>query len=268
MPLPERNADGLPPVELTEEQKYILDTRGWLVVPAVLSEDEIAEMREFCYRLHRDRESVPLSQRSSIGGPLQPLIDHPLVVGFMNEFVAHPPLASEHGYGFRLEGSFLTIRSRGHDNFRLHGGSGMFNFPGNSHVYCCRPGAANSGLTRVVWELNPVAKGDGGTMFLTGSHKAAFKPPASTQDPNSPLWETYDCPAGSALFFTEAITHTGAQWRNADRDRVAIFNCYNTINAKWHEWEPHPELLAALPPLRQSLFRRVCAQNNVVGPPG
>ncbi len=266
MPLPETNADGRPAVELTEEQKYILDTKGWLAIPGVLTDDEIQEMRDFCYRLHRDKNAVPLPERSSIGGPLQRLTDHPVVVGFMNEFVAHPPLATRDGYGFRLENSFLAIRPPGHDNFRPHGGNGLFNFPGNSHDYRCYPGRANSGLTRAVWELNPVEKGDGGTLFLTGSHKAAFKRPASTQDPDSPLWETYSCPAGSVLFFTEAITHTGAKWINRDRDRVAVFNCYNTINSKWHAWQPHPELLAAMPPLRQTLFRSVHCQNNAVCP--
>lgn len=263
--LPARNADGLPAVELTDEQKYILDTKGWLLMPSVLTDAEIAEMRAFCYRLHCDRESVPLSERSSIGGPLQKLTDHPAIVGFMNEFVAHKWLATEAGYGFRLEGTFLTIRAKGANNFSPHGGGGLFTFPGNSHTYSCYPGAANSGLTRAVWELNPVEKGRGGTLFLTGSHKAAFPPPKSIQAPDSPLWETYSCPAGSLLFFTEAITHTGAEWRHPDVERVAIFNCYNTINAKWHAWNPHPELLAAMPPLRQSLFRAVHAENNAVG---
>ena len=264
MLLPERNADGRPIVELTEEQRYLLDTKGWLLIPGVLTEAETAEMRDFCYRLRRDPESIPLSERSSAGGPLQRLIDHPVVVGFMNAFVAHPVLATAHGYGFRLESTFLTIRSKGANNFSPHGGSGLFTFPGNSHTYSCYPGAANSGLTRAVWELNPVEKGDGGTLFLTGSHKAAFPPPASIQDPDSPLWETYRCPAGSLLFFTEALTHSGAEWKNPDVERVAIFNCYNTINAKWHAWNPHPELLAAMPPLRQSLFRSVHCQDNAV----
>lgn len=108
--LPSKNADGLPAIALTEEQKYFFDLRGWMLLPSVLSDDEIAEMKEFCYRLHRDRESVPLAQRSSVGGPLQRLTDHPIVVGFMNEFVSYAPLATEHGYGFRHEGTFLTIR--------------------------------------------------------------------------------------------------------------------------------------------------------------
>ncbi len=262
--VPTTNSDGEPITAWTDEQKYQFDTRGWLCFPGIIDEAEAATMRDFCYQLQNDPDSIPLSERSTIGGPLQKLVDHPLVVGFMNEFVASPGLATEAGYGFRLEGTFLALRPPGHDNFRPHGGSGLLNFPGNSHTYHVRSGRANSGLTRVVWELAPVKYRQGGTLFLTGSHKAAFAPPESTQDIDSPLWETYECPAGSVLFFTEAITHTGAIWTNPENDRVALFHCYNTVGQKWHKWEPHPELLAAMPPKRQSLFRPVYCQDNRV----
>ena len=35
--LPTKNADGEPIVELTDEQKYLFDTRGWLLVPGLLA---------------------------------------------------------------------------------------------------------------------------------------------------------------------------------------------------------------------------------------
>ena len=54
------------------------------------------------------------------------------------------------------------------------------------------------------------AKGCGGTMFLTGNHKGAYSPPKSTEDRTCDLWEDYECSAGSALIFSEAVTHTGA----------------------------------------------------------
>ena len=43
--LPQHNADGEPVVELTQEQKYLFDTRGWLLVPGVLDEGEVSAMR-------------------------------------------------------------------------------------------------------------------------------------------------------------------------------------------------------------------------------
>ena len=101
------NADGLSVIDLTQEQKYTFDRNGWLLIPGVLPDDELKEMQEFCMRLRHDPESIPEYERLALGGPLQKLIDHPLVVGFMNEFVAHPPLSSQNCYGFRMESRAL-----------------------------------------------------------------------------------------------------------------------------------------------------------------
>ncbi|HHZ93608.1 TPA: hypothetical protein EYN65_24525, partial [Candidatus Poribacteria bacterium] len=93
--LPSENADGQPVIELTVEQKYVFDTRGWLLVPEVLGGSELEEMQDFCYRLHRDPESIPEHERSTLGGAVQKLLDHPVVVGLLNEFTAYPPLSSQ-----------------------------------------------------------------------------------------------------------------------------------------------------------------------------
>jgi hypothetical protein len=263
--LPRTNADGQPVIDPTDEQKYVFDMRGWVLFPGVLSEDEIAEIRAFCTLLKYDPESIPEAERSALGGPLQKLADHPLVVGFMNEFVAHPALSSQDCYGFRQESIALVYRKKGDGDFGPHNGNGLLRFPGDSHIYRCIPGKAHAGLTRTVWELNAVDKEDGGTLFVTGSHKAVFPAPEAIRDPGSPLWDTYSCPAGSLLIFTEAITHSGRPWTNPHRDRIAIFSCYNTVNSKWHEWDPHPDLLAAMPAKRQTLYRPVRAANNLIG---
>jgi hypothetical protein len=263
--MPTTNADGLPVIELTQEQKYLFDMRGWLLIPGVLGADEAAEMREFCLRLHHNPESLPAHERNALGGPLQKLADHPQVVGFMNEFVAHPALSGPECYGFRQESCHLFHRTYGQGKFGPHNGSGMLRFPGDSHTYHCIPGKANAGLTRVVWELNPVQKGKGGTLFITGSHKAVYTAPDAVNDPNAFIWETYECPAGSLLFFTEALTHSATAWINEQNDRVAIFSCYNTVNSKWHNWNPPAELIAQMPAQRQTLYRPVHAQDNLIG---
>ena len=53
--------------------------------------------------------TLPKHERSTLAGPLQKLMDHPVVVGFLNEFLAYPPLASKDSYGFRLETSHLDV---------------------------------------------------------------------------------------------------------------------------------------------------------------
>ena len=260
------NADGKPVVEPTQEQKYIFDSKGWVLIPGVLTHNEVKEMREFGCQLHHDPDSIPEHERSPLGGPMQKLADHPLVVGFMNEFVAYPALANQDCYGFRMESCSLFYRAVGDGKFGPHNGNGLWRFPGDSHFYHCVPGRAHSGLTRVVWELNPVKKGQGGTLFVTASHKAVYTAPASLHAPDSPLWDTYSCPAGSLMFFTEALTHSGTQWTNTENDRLAIFSCYNTVDTKWHDWDPHPQLMASMPPKRQTLFRPVHAANNLISP--
>ena len=250
-----KNADGLPVVLPTEKQKYDFDRNGWLLIPGVLSKDECDDMRTFAERLAQDPESIPEHERCPLGGPLQKLADHPVVVGFMNEFVAYPPLANDERYGFRLETSHLFYRdAETPGRFSPHNGNGLFRMPWDSHFYRCIPGKAWSGLTRVVWEFNPVKKGQGSTLFVSGSHKAAYPAPETVRDPESTMWETYGCPPGSLLFFTEAITHSAHPWTNTENNRLAVFNLYNIVASRWHSWLPPEKLIDAMPPLRQTLF--------------
>ena len=255
--LPTTNADGLPVVPMTDAQKYTFDLKGWICLPGLFHEDQLDRIRQhqmdFLYR----RDALPPEERDNHGGPSQALLDHPAVVGVLNEILSHRPLATEDCYGFRYDHTYTSHRKAGNDNFGPHGGGAYFSFCGNSHIYQMLPGRVHSGLTRVVWELNEVGAGDGGTMFLTGSHKAAFPRPEEISGRESSLWETYTCPAGSAVIFTEALCHTGTRWTNETRDRLTLFTCYNTVNAKWGKGCPPPEVIAAMPPKRQTLFRGV-----------
>ena len=259
------NADGVPVIVPTQKQKYDFDRNGWLLIPSVLSDTDIAEMREFCQRLHEAPEGIPEPERCALGGPLQKLADHPIVVGFLNEFLAYPPAASEDCYGFRLEetAAFLgDTPSHTAAQSVLHKGNGLFRLPGNSHLYRCVPGRGWSGLTRAIWELTEVTVQTNSTRFITGSHKAAYPVPEAVQDLNSSLWETYECPHGSLILFTESMTQTHVQ--SSTTERISVSNLYNTVASRWSNWLPHPQLLEAMPPKRQTLFREAYAGGNVV----
>ena len=45
------NADGLSVVEPTQKQKYGFDRNGWILVPGILPDNEIKQIRDFCYQL-------------------------------------------------------------------------------------------------------------------------------------------------------------------------------------------------------------------------
>ena len=259
------NADGVPVTVPTQKQKYDFDRNGWVLIPNVLSDTDITEMRGFCQRLHEVPEHLPAPERCALGGPLQKLADHPVIVGFLNEFLAYPPAASEDCYGFRLEETaafFGNPAALTEGPSGLHKGNGLFRLPGDSHLYRCVPGRGWSGLTRAIWELTEVTTETNNIRFITGSHKAAYPIPAALQAPNSEVWETYECPPGSLFLFTESMTQT--QVPVSGVERVSILNLYNTVASRWSNWLPPPQLLESMPPKRQTLFREAYAGGNVV----
>lgn len=256
--LPTTNADGRPVVPMTDEQRYLFDLKGWVCLPGLLEPDELEAARRHVRRYREDRRSLPSEEWFECAGAAQVLLDHPAVVGVLNEVVSYQPLASEDCYGFRHDGSFVRASRAGDERpgFDAHSGGGMYAFVGNSHIYQNVPGRVHSGLTRVVWELNEVGPGDGATLLLSGSHKAAYPRPPSTHDSRCPLYDTYTCPAGSAVVFTESLVHSyDSRWTNPGRERLAVFICYNTVNAKWHRGGPSPWVVEALAPKRRTLFR-------------
>ncbi|MDD9973016.1 MAG: hypothetical protein OXU27_03370, partial [Candidatus Poribacteria bacterium] len=66
------------PVPMTPEQKFFFDLRGWILLPSVLSEPEIEEMKAEVYD----------GARQSYQGALQTLLDHPAIVGVLNEILS------------------------------------------------------------------------------------------------------------------------------------------------------------------------------------
>ena len=70
----------------------------------------------------------------------------------------------------RCENCFLSYRTIGdsHKGWDPHAGGKSVN-PNYSYQY--HDGKIHAGMTRVVWELNGVEKGKGGTELIQGSHK-------------------------------------------------------------------------------------------------
>ena len=77
-------------------------------------------------------------------------VEAKVIVGILNETLSSQQLANEEYYGFTFERTRTGYRKAGYDNFKPHGGSGYFDFNGNSHIYQMLPGKVHSGLTRVI----------------------------------------------------------------------------------------------------------------------
>ena len=61
---------------MTDEEKFLFDLKGWVLIPGVLEPDLLAALREHVIALRRDPESLPEHERYSPAGPGQELIDH------------------------------------------------------------------------------------------------------------------------------------------------------------------------------------------------
>ena len=266
---PDQSIDQATP--MTPEQKFFFDLRGWIVLPAVLVPKEIEEMKAEVYD----------GARNSYQGKLQNLLDHPAIVGILSEILSEQSFIKNDCYSFRCEGSFTTVRPPGWSKLE-RGDMGLPHVvrppqQANAMRYQVAGNKIFAGLTRVVWELEEVKKGQGGTSFLNGSHKAHFNyggPDDFRPNISDSPWEEqmrdamedYSCPAGSVLIFTESLLHAANDWTNPDNARCAVFNCYNSVWAQWHRLNLSHEQIETMPAKRQSLFRGTWAIGG--GPTG
>lgn len=233
---------------MTEEQKFLFDLNGFLVIENVLSGEECAGLREQIYDMKHRPEILPAAWRHVPGGRLETLIDHPKIISVLHE-ITGPHLRLDYGY--------VIWRGKGqrHPMDLHHGGP----TPEPMFRYSFGHGRIFSGLVRVIFELNDVGEGDGGTCFLPGSHKSNYQVPKSMisldPDKQSPFLYRVSCQAGAAIIFTENVAHGGPVWQNVTTPRVAVFYSYNHLGMQFHKPNFPPEVIAGLSPERKLYFR-------------
>ncbi|NKB71772.1 MAG: hypothetical protein GKR89_32250 [Candidatus Latescibacteria bacterium] len=243
---------------MTDEEKFRFDLTGFLVRPAILSADEIAAIIDQIDRIKHDPESLPPEHRAVPSGPSSVIIDHPQVLGVLHEII---------GPEVRMEGSFCVWREKGEWAGDLHGGG-----PGQIDPifgYRCANGRIHAGMVRVVIELTDISKEDGATHFIPGSHKANFPmhPDHMSLEPDkrSEFLTSYECPAGSAIFFTENLCHAGPHWQR-DTPRVSILSAYAHLATHWHRLTMPAAVLEGLSRQHQAYFRQPWIADFRTGP--
>ncbi|MEE3261501.1 MAG: hypothetical protein VX290_01555, partial [Candidatus Latescibacterota bacterium] len=98
---------------MTEEEKFRFDLTGYLIRPAILTPEQIADIVEQIDRIKHDPDSLPPAERNVPGGASSLLIDHPKVTEVLHEII---------GPNVRLEGTFCVWRQKGEWAGDLHGG--------------------------------------------------------------------------------------------------------------------------------------------------
>ena len=245
-------------IPMTDYEQFIFDLKGFIVIPSALTDDELSTARTHGDQYSSAPDSLPEAHRSPIAGPTEFLIDHPRVLGILQAVIDPNPER------VRLESVFVSRRGMDtdRDHWRPHVG-GVNLHPSMSYRY--HNGRIYSAMTRVVWELNEVVEGKGGTCLVPGSHKANLASaqdgdwPETADDPDSGVWETYGCPPGSLVIFSEGTRHTGANWTHEGNDRNAILIAYNHSTVRFHEPKPcmNPIVIEGLSEARQGFFKDV-----------
>lgn len=242
--------------QLSEEQKFLFDLKGYLVITGVFTEEETTAMREQVYKLTHEPGTLSAHERTVPGGASEVVLSNPAVKAALNAFI---------GPDVRLDNQFVVWREQGMGDAQgPHQGGPERNPHFHYHVADAQ---IYSALTRMVVELNPVGKQDGGTVFLPGSHKSNFRIPASIktkrEDMYEPYFDSYECPAGSLVFFSENTCHAGPVWNNPDHARAAILFAFNHIGCRWHRHHNvAPEVIERLGPEARWYFRDIWPWDN------
>ena len=238
-------------IPFAEREKVLFDLKGYLLFPAVLSAEELAPLKEQCKKLRQDKETLPPAERKLPGGAASLLIDYPAVMRVLHQIIDEETEKLRCGSCF-----FLSYRYHddGHKGWDPHAGGKSVN-PNFSYQY--HDGKIHSGMTRVVWELNGVEKDKGGTAFIPGTHKSNYRKKLNLFDErDSGIWESYSCPPGSLLIFSEGVRHTSCPWEQDD-PRMALFFFHNHINVRHHKPDFPAEMFDAQMPERRRFFNAV-----------
>ena len=209
---------------MTEEERFIFDLEGYLVVENVLTADEVSEINRLSDENfpYGTPEAAGEWSLLSWGEPFEKLIDHPRILPYLVELM---------GDRVRLDHDYAIFMKEGERRGGLHGGTG------GTHWYRYRNGEMSNGLTVVTWFLTDAPEGAGGFACVPGSHKSHFNasdiPPEVRSFERPAHYVTQPAAAaGDALIFTEAVIHGTMTWRPQHERRTLLFK-YSPGHSSW-----------------------------------
>src|SRR5262249_12568265 len=219
----------------------LFDLQGFLVVDEVLTAAEVARLNA---AIDRRTDGVPGRDGSDarVYGflaweePLfRDLIDHPRMLPYLKALL---------GEAFRLDHEYGMYMGPGIKGLNLHGGGTPYR---PDQFYQCRDGQIHNGLTVLSYALTDARPGDGGCCPEPGSHKANFPCPPEVRrfEINPGCVVHVPIRAGSALIFTEALTHGTLDWA-APYERRALLYKYSPAHEAWGRAQRSEELLARM----------------------
>jgi hypothetical protein len=227
---------------VNDEERYLFDLMGYLVVDDVLTAAELRELNALIdgrdvwatYEREVAAGSQPARAYNYHVGPLhrwedpfRRLIAHPRIVPYLTEMI---------GPGFRYDHGYAIFMKKGGEQHRLHGGGTPYE---PEECYHWQNGRMYNGLVVVSFALGDVGPGDGGFAAMPGSHKSNLPCPEQikTFERVGPWLQQVPQRAGSAIIFTEALTHGTWTWRS-DAERRSLLYKFSPGHMSWSRTYP------------------------------
>ena len=213
---------------LSNEDKFLFDLRGFMVVRNVLSPSEGEEFSRLADEIWPSQPEDGPYRRfngiSSWGQPFVDLMDHDKLLPYLVELI---------GGRLRIDHDYCIFMERGAGPNNLHGGPWHYE---SDHWYRYHDGVMRNGLTVATWNLTDVGPGDGGFVCVPGSHKSNFlqhMPGDVSRFERIEDWVVQPTmSAGDVLIFTEALIHGTAEW-TADHQRRTLLYKYSPPHSTW-----------------------------------
>ncbi|MCY4059971.1 MAG: phytanoyl-CoA dioxygenase family protein, partial [Gammaproteobacteria bacterium] len=213
---------------LTDEEKFLFDLRGFVVVPHVLSHDECEDLIRLADEIWpRQPEDGPMRRFRGISSWGQRFVD------LMDDDRLLPYLVELVGSRLRIDHDYCIFMRKGAGSNNLHGGPWRYE---SDHWYRYHDGVMRNGLTVATWNLTDVGPGDGGFACVPGSHKSNFlqhMPRDVARFERREDWVVQPTlAAGDVLIFTEALIHGTTAW-TADHERRTLLYKYSPPHSTW-----------------------------------
>ena len=224
---------------LSEEQRFLFDTDGYIVVPNVLTENQVEELRSTIQRSTEQFPPVPQSLGPLHWGKIwRDLLDWPQISPILEELIGNPLVSArriatnkESLPTFRLD--HINVHTHVSEGFKggvLHGGwnsvAGYFRYV---------DGVFYNGMTTVSFELYDTHPNDGGFACIPGTHKGNVSLPEQWRDLSKGIpncVRRVSAKPGDAIIFTEALTHGTLPWQ-ANDPRLTVFYKFSPHTVTW-----------------------------------
>jgi len=233
------------PGPMTELERFMFESFGYIIIEDVLSPDECAEVLEAAKRLHKDQPKERLLQIGK-GFETEPsierLIDHPAVL---------PKVRALYGDRFVLQAAWCTVQPAGSQSVGWHqDGSSAYDFKQLSYPLPLLQLRASYNLTDQSEDYM------GNMMMIPGSHRSPIGLPAELRKEVhvAPIQHTIRCKVGTVLLFHNGVWHSPMP-NNRDFDR---YNMHFIYSPPWLRRSDRdftdPAFLERTTPLRRALM--------------